>query len=68
MTDQRTLFENDGLQPLAARLRPQTLEEFVGQKHLLGEGKVLHDLLGAARRGKNDPRANHRPSDASEVY
>lgn len=25
--------------PLASRLRPQTLEEYVGQKHLLGEGK-----------------------------
>ncbi len=45
MTEQRTLFENDGLQPLAARLRPQTLEEFVGQKHLLGEGKVLRRLI-----------------------
>ncbi len=31
--------------PLAERLRPRTLEEFVGQKHLLGEGKILHRLL-----------------------
>ena len=28
-------------QPLAARMRPSTLEEFAGQKHLIGEGKVL---------------------------
>lgn len=31
--------------PLASRLRPQTLEEFVGQKHLLGEGKMLRRLI-----------------------
>lgn len=30
---------------LASRLRPATLEEFVGQKHLLGEGKVLRQLI-----------------------
>ncbi len=29
------------MQPLAAQMRPETLEEFVGQKHLLGEGKPL---------------------------
>ncbi len=31
--------------PLASRLRPQTLEEYVGQKHLLGEGKMLRRLI-----------------------
>lgn len=31
--------------PLASRLRPETLEEFVGQTHLLGEGKVLRQLI-----------------------
>ncbi|MEJ5347705.1 MAG: replication-associated recombination protein A [Desulfosoma sp.] len=31
--------------PLADRMRPRRLEEFVGQKHLLGEGKILHRLL-----------------------
>lgn len=30
---------------MAARLRPQTLDEFVGQTHLLGEGKVLRRLI-----------------------
>jgi putative ATPase len=34
-------------QPLAERMRPQTLAEFVGQAHLLGEGKLLADLLAA---------------------
>jgi putative ATPase len=35
--------------PLAARMRPRTLEEFVGQEHLLGPGKALGDLI---RRGE----------------
>ena len=38
-------------QPLAARMRPQTLEEFVGQQHFLGEGKLLRRLLKADRLG-----------------
>lgn len=40
-----TLFENSIPQPLAARLRPQTLEEYAGQSHLLGKGKVLRRLI-----------------------
>ncbi len=30
--------------PLAERLRPRTLEDFVGQRHLVGEGRLLRDL------------------------
>ena len=37
--------EKDANQPLAARLRPQTLSEYVGQTHLLGEGKILRRLI-----------------------
>ncbi len=33
------------MQPLAERLRPQTLDEFCGQTHLLGEGKILRRLI-----------------------
>jgi putative ATPase len=36
-------------QPLAARMRPRTLEEFVGQSHLVGPGKVLWRSLKAGR-------------------
>ena len=43
--EQRTLFDREEAQPLAARLRPRTLEEYVGQTHLLGEGKVLRRLI-----------------------
>jgi putative ATPase len=38
-------------QPLAARIRPQALSEFVGQQHFLGEGKLLRRLLKADRLG-----------------
>lgn len=40
-----SLFENNLSHPLAARLRPKTLEEYVGQTHLLGKGKVLRRLI-----------------------
>ncbi|RKI80119.1 replication-associated recombination protein A [bacterium 0.1xD8-71] len=32
-------------QPLAAKLRPQSLDDYVGQTHLLGKGKVLRRLI-----------------------
>ena len=35
----------DFTMPLASRLRPKSLEEFVGQKHLLGPGKMLRQLI-----------------------
>lgn len=38
-------------QPLAARMRPRRLDEFVGQRHFLAEGKLLHRLLKAGRLG-----------------
>src|SRR2546421_281095 len=38
-------------QPLAARVRPRTLDEFVGQEHFLGPGKQLRRLLQADRLG-----------------
>ncbi len=42
---QTGLFENSIPQPLAAKLRPQNLDEYVGQSHLLGSGKVLRRLI-----------------------
>ena len=47
--EQTTFFETDASRPLAARLRPNTLEEFVGQKHLIGEGKILRRLIESDR-------------------
>ena len=37
--------ENNSTQPLAARMRPRNLSEFVGQQHLVGKGKVLRNLI-----------------------
>lgn len=43
---QQSFFDDrDRNNPLASRLRPETLDEFAGQKHLLGEGKVLRQLI-----------------------
>lgn len=42
---QTTLFEQDIQEPLASRLRPLTLETYVGQKHLVGKGKILWQLI-----------------------
>lgn len=50
--EQLSLFDTagDGLapdfgSPLASRLRPRTLEEYIGQEHLLGQGKILRRLI-----------------------
>lgn len=42
---QETLFTPRETRPLAARMRPRTLDEFVGQDHLLGPGKPLRDAI-----------------------
>ena len=42
---QDTFFTTEQTQPLASRLRPHNLDEFVGQEHLVGEGKVLRKLI-----------------------
>jgi len=39
------------VQPLAARMRPETLAEFVGQQHFLAEGKLLWRLVKSDRMG-----------------
>jgi putative ATPase len=36
-------------QPLAERLRPQSLEDYIGQKHLVGEGAILRKMIDAGR-------------------
>ncbi len=37
------------MQPLAERLRPRTLDEYIGQKHLVGPGAVLRKMIDAGR-------------------
>lgn len=36
-------------QPLAERLRPRNLEEYIGQKHLVGEGAILRKMIESGR-------------------
>ncbi len=44
--EQLTLFDNrEQTTPLASRLRPDTFEDYVGQKHLIGKGKILRRLI-----------------------
>lgn len=44
--EQLSLFDNrEATAPLASRLRPETLEEYVGQGHLVGKGKLLRRLI-----------------------
>ena len=41
----------DAAKPLAARMRPRNLQEFTGQQHFLGQGKLLRQLVDADRLG-----------------
>ena len=44
--EQLSLFDNRRQNaPLASRLRPETLDEYVGQQHLIGKGKILRQLI-----------------------
>ena len=46
MYEQMSLFDQKpASQPLASRLRPETLDEYVGQEHLVGKGKILRTLI-----------------------
>ncbi|MBQ9176617.1 MAG: replication-associated recombination protein A [Bacteroidaceae bacterium] len=37
------------MQPLAERMRPQTLDDYIGQRHLVGEGAVIRRMIEARR-------------------
>ena len=44
---QTSLFDADMQKsaPLASRMRPQSLDDFVGQEHLVGQGKFLREMI-----------------------
>lgn len=48
MVRERTLVKEA---PLAARMRPETIDEVVGQKHIIGEGKLLYRAIKADKLG-----------------
>jgi putative ATPase len=45
----RNDFMNEKKEPLAYRMSPKTLEEFVGQEHIVGKGKLLYRMIKADR-------------------
>lgn len=49
--DRQEAAHLESAKPLAARMRPRTLEEFAGQEHFLGEGRLLRRMLQAGRIG-----------------
>ena len=51
VTGQTGLFDSaaDATRPLADRMRPRTLDEFIGQEHILGPGKPLRAAIEAGR-------------------
>lgn len=57
MSHSRSLFESieqnhlDAAQPLAARMRPGRLQDFVGQQSILGDGKLLRRMIDSRRLG-----------------
>ncbi|MBR4471907.1 MAG: replication-associated recombination protein A [Erysipelotrichaceae bacterium] len=47
--ERNSLFYNEMNEPLAARLRPKSLDEIIGQEHLIGKGKVLRKMVESDR-------------------
>ena len=45
-------------QPLAARMRPRTLSEYIGQSHILGPGRLLRRAIEADRISQTLPWAS----------
>lgn len=43
--EQASLFDEPKYEPLAYRMRPKNLSEFVGQEHLIGNGKILKKMI-----------------------
>ena len=43
--EQKSLFDDNLQEPLASRMRPRSLDEFVGQKHLIEKGKLLRKMI-----------------------
>lgn len=42
---QESLFANQNNEPLASRMRPQSLDDIAGQSHLVGKGKILRQMI-----------------------
>jgi len=49
--EQMTEGASAAQEPLAARMRPRTLDEFQGQRHILGAGRLLSRAIASDRIG-----------------
>ena len=47
------LFQQSNSGPLANRMRPETLDEVIGQRHIIGEGKLLRRAIQAVAEGRD---------------
>ncbi|MDR1068125.1 MAG: replication-associated recombination protein A [Clostridiales Family XIII bacterium] len=47
MDRQQSMFEKNAYAPLASRVRPDSLEGYFGQQHLIGSGKILRQLIAS---------------------
>lgn len=45
----QTLFSNNITKPLAEKLRPTSIDHFIGQEHILGKGKILRRIIESDR-------------------
>jgi putative ATPase len=45
MNEQQNMFGKNAYAPLASRVRPHTLDGYFGQRHLIGKGKILRQLI-----------------------
>ena len=48
--DERDLFsaaQDISVEPLAARMRPRTIDEYIGQEHIIGKGRLLRRAIQA---------------------
>ena len=46
---------------LALRMRPRTIDQVIGQQHLVGEGKIIRRMVEANRLFSMDLRGSERP-------
>ena len=49
LSEEFVIFAVEMSEPLAERMRPRTLDEYIGQKHIVGEGAVLRKMIDAGR-------------------
>ena len=49
LSEEFAIFADEMSEPLAERMRPRTLDEYIGQKHIVGEGAVLRKMIDAGR-------------------